>query len=175
MRHPGVPFPRLPLPSAQPSGAGKGESLETFRQWLGEAIPLVGHLGLKRMYWQGDSLVWDLALSPNLNDKGTGFGGSLTAQTTLIGWCWTTLWLRAQLREQDVVVAQASQRFLAPVTGDYRLKCRPRQVDGPEQLQARLASAGKGRLALVQQIYLDDVLCLEAEGDYAVLPAISTG
>ncbi|MEC9484159.1 MAG: YiiD C-terminal domain-containing protein [Halomonas sp.] len=172
MRQPGVPFPRLPLPGVD-SCEGQGEDLETFSRWLTEAIPLVGHLGLKRMYWQGDSLVWDLALSPNLNDKGTGFGGSLAAQTTLIGWCWTTLWLRAHQREQDVVVAQASQRFLAPVDGDYRLECRPRDEDGLERLESRLKTAGKGRLALVHRLYAGDVLCLEAQGEYAVLPAAS--
>jgi thioesterase domain-containing protein len=172
MRHPCVPFPRLPLPEA--NRAGQGEDMEAFQQWLNEAIPLVGHLGLKRMYWQHESLIWELALGPNLNDKGTGFGGSLAAQTTLIGWCWATLWLRAHQREQNVVVAKAGQRFLAPVNGNYRLECRPRDEDGPQQLDARLKSSGKGRLALVQQLFVGDSLCLEAEGDYAVLPATST-
>ena len=170
MRDPGISFPRLPLPDIQ---SGQGENLEAFQHWLGKAIPLVGHLGLKRMYWRHDSLVWELALGPNLNDKGTGFGGSLTAQATLIGWCWTTLWLRAHQREQGVVVAKAGQRFLAPVTSDYRLECRPRDEGGLEQLESRLESSGKGRLTLIQQLYAGDMLCLEAEGDYAVLPADS--
>jgi len=162
----GVAHPRLPLP-----GEGQGDDLGAFQQWLDEAIPLVGHLGLDSMRWQGDTLVWDLKLTPNLNDKGTGFGGSLTAQTTLIGWCWTMLWLRAEGRAQDVVVATASQRFLAPVTSDYRLECRPRDFGSPERLRERLAGRGKGRIALVQSLYVSETLCLEAEGSYAVLPA----
>lgn len=161
----GIPHPRLPLP-----GVGQSDDLAAFQQWLAEAIPLVGHLGLYGMQWQGDALVWKLRIGPNLNDKGTGFGGSLAAQTTLIGWCWATLWLRAHGRLQDVVVARASQRFLAPVTGDYRLECVPRDGDGPDRLDARLKTHGKGRIALIQRLYTDDTLCLEAEGDYAVLP-----
>lgn len=166
MREIGMPHPRLPLPEA-----GQGDDLAAFRRWLGKAIPMVDHLGIGGMRWQGDTLVWDLKLAFNLNDKGTGFGGSLAAQTTLIGWCWTTLWLRACGRAQDVVVANASQRFLAPVSGDYRLECRPRDADGPERLRERLADRGKGRIALVQNLYLGETLCLDAEGDYAVLPA----
>lgn len=168
MRQPGIPHPRLPLP-----GANQSDDLAAFQNWLCDAIPLVGHLGVKVMYWQEDSLVWSLQLTPNLNDKGTGFGGSLAAQTTLIGWCWVTLWLRARQRAQDVVVAKASQRFLAPVTGDYRLVCTPRDTEAPAMLEKRLQETGKGRIALIQRLYVDDVLSLEAEGEYAVLPASS--
>ncbi|SHF03746.1 thioesterase domain-containing protein, putative [Modicisalibacter ilicicola DSM 19980] len=166
VRKAGVPHPRLPLPAA-----GQGDDLAVFQRWLGEAIPLVRQLGLNGMAWQGDALVWNLELEPNLNDKGTGFGGSLTAQATLIGWCWTTLWLRSRGLLQDVVVATASQRFLAPVTADYRLECLPRDAEGPRGLQERLDTKGKGRIVLVQRLYANDTLCLEAEGDYAVLPA----
>nr|WP_298378476.1 YiiD C-terminal domain-containing protein [uncultured Halomonas sp.] len=166
----GVPHPRLPLPAKGSAKRGQGDNLGTFQRWLEEAIPMVGHLGITNMAWQGDVLVWHLELGPNLNDKGTGFGGSLTAQTTLIGWCWTTLWLRAHGRVQDVVVANASQRFIAPVTADYRLECVPKNADGPEQLRERLNAKGKGRIALIQRLYAGDTLCLKAEGDYAVLP-----
>src|SRR5690554_7574798 len=86
----------------------------------------------------GQRLVWQLALAPSLNDKGTGFGGALTAQTTLLGWCWTTLWLRRRGLARDVVVAKATQRFLAPVTGDYRLECEPEEEGGPERLAEQL-------------------------------------
>lgn len=166
-RQPGVPYPRLPFPETQ-------EDLVAFQQWLGEAIPMVGALGIQGMSQsadqEGGSLTWQLALTPNLNDKGTGFGGALTAQTTLQGWCWVTLWLRAQGRAQDVVVAEASQRFLAPVTGDYRIICTPSDSQGPGQLAEKLNARGKGSIALTQQLYCGDTLCLEASGRYAVLP-----
>ncbi|WP_136253830.1 YiiD C-terminal domain-containing protein [Onishia niordana] len=165
MRQAGVPHPRLPLPPA-----GQGDDLNAFRDWLEAAIPLVPQLGITGMHWQDDTLVWSLSLAPNLNDKGTGFGGSLAAQTTMIGWSWVTLWLRSQGREQNVVVAEASQRFKAPVTGDYRILCRPEDPAGPAALAERLTSRGKGRIALLQELYCGDTLCLTARGDYAVLP-----
>ncbi|GGY05546.1 hypothetical protein GCM10007160_36510 [Litchfieldella qijiaojingensis] len=165
MRTVGVPHPRLPLPEA-----GQGDDLAAFQTWLEEAIPLLPHLGLEGMAWQDDTLVWELTLAPNLNDKGTGFGGSLNAQTTLIGWCWVTLWLRARQRQQDVVVAEASQRFLAPVRGDYRLECCPQDRHAAATLAERLDERGKGRITLLQRLYCGKRLCLEACGDYAVLP-----
>ncbi|WP_282041908.1 YiiD C-terminal domain-containing protein [Halomonas alimentaria] len=166
MREVGVPHPRLPLPSP----GGEDDPAE-FLTWLGEAIPMVAHLGIREMRREGDVLHWSLALTPSLNDKGTGFGGALAAQTTLLGWCWTTLWLRRHGLSRDVVVAEATQRFLAPVTGDYRLECLPEVEAGPERLATRLADKGRGRIALVQRLWCGDTLCLEARGDYAVLPA----
>lgn len=165
LRQPGVPHPRLSLPEGQP------EDLAAFQQWLSDAIPMVGALGINEVARQGDALSWELSLKPNLNDKGTGFGGALTAQTTLQGWCWVTLWLRERGLARDVVVAEANQRFLAPVTGDYRLVCTPTEPEGPAQLASKLAASGKGRIALTQQLYCGETLCLEANGSYAVLAA----
>lgn len=187
IRRVGTAHPRPVLPPE-----GGEDDPGAFLDWLGEAIPLVGSLGITCMARDQDSLRWELALTPNLNDKGTGFGGSLAAQTTLLGWCWTTLWLRRRGYNRDVVVAEASQRFLAPVTGDYRLICRPeasgssdvdasgaagqgsagqvgRETGAEAALEQRLAERGKGRIALVQQLWCGDTLCLEARGDYAVL------
>ncbi|MFI0472835.1 YiiD C-terminal domain-containing protein [Halomonas sp. HMF6819] len=162
-REPGTAYPRLPLPEE-----GR-EDLDAFQRWLMEAIPMAAALGLKKMSHNNDHLVWELALKPSLNDKGTGFGGALTAQTTLLGWCWTTLWLRQHGLARDVVIADASQRFLAPVTHDYRLICKPEAPQGPNELASRLETRGKGRITLVQELYCHDVLCLEARGTYAVL------
>nr|WP_300309254.1 YiiD C-terminal domain-containing protein [Halomonas sp.] len=162
MRQVGIPHPRLPLPEAE-------DDLAAFLQWLEEAIPMVSAMGIREMQRDGDALIWELAIEPNLNDKGTGFGGGLTAQTTLLGWCWVTLWLRHQGIQRDVVVAEASQRFLAPVTSDYRLVCKPAEDDAAKRLAEQLDKKGRGRISLVQQLWCGDTLCLEASGDYAVL------
>ncbi|BCB61565.1 MULTISPECIES: YiiD C-terminal domain-containing protein [Halomonadaceae] len=162
-RQPGMPYPRLPLPDGE-------EDLQAFQRWLEAAIPMVEALGITHMSQANGALTWQLALTPNLNDKGTGFGGALTAQTTLQGWCWVTLWLRQQGRAQDVVVAEADQRFLAPVTRDYRLICTPSHPEGPVQLADKLNERGKGSIELTHQLYCGDALCLEAHGRYAVLP-----
>lgn len=163
-RSPGIAHPRLALPQGP-------EDLNAFHAWLKEAIPMVSAMGIQHMAQSSSTLCWALALAPALNDKGTGFGGALSAQTTLQGWCWVTLWLRQQGRAQDVVIADASQRYLAPVTADYRLECAPAEPDGMQRLADRLTEHGKGRIRMAHRLYCGDTLCLEASGDYAVLPA----
>ncbi|WP_331460591.1 YiiD C-terminal domain-containing protein [Halomonas sp. IOP_31] len=164
-REPGTAYPSLALPEP-----GQQDDLLLFQQWLETAIPMAGRFGMQRLYWQDATLLCDVHLAPNLNDKGTGFGGSLMAQSTLLGWCWTTLWLRARGFRRDVVIAEATQRFLAPVTADYRLSCRAAEPEEPTRFAAQLDAHGKGRIKLVQQIHVDDRLCFEAIGDYAARP-----
>lgn len=165
MREIGIHHVPLPLPPERSE-----DDPATFLAWLKDAIPLVEGLGIHEMWREDECLSWTLELSPNLNDKGTGFGGALAAQTTLLGWCWVTLWLRRRGITRDVVVAEARQRFLAPVTGDYRLNCLPVSADSSTELAQRLNERGRGRIRLVQQLWCGDTLCLEAEGSYAVLP-----
>lgn len=164
MREIGTPHPRLPLPTP-----GREDAPDVFLDWLAEAIPMAEHLGIRSMQRDEERLIWELDLGPCLNDKGTGFGGAFAAQIALLGWCWVTLWLRRHSLDRDVVVATASQRFLAPVTGDYRLVCQPESEKGPITLSEQLASRGRGRLELNFQLWCDDTLCLEASGNYAVL------
>ena len=165
-REPGTAYPPLALPEP-----GREDDLLLFQQWLEAAIPMAGRFGMQRLCWQDATLLCDVHLAPNLNDKGTGFGGSLAAQSTLLGWCWTTLWLRARGFRRDVVIVEATQRFMAPVTANYRLSCHAAEAEGPARLAASLAERGRGRIRLVQQVHTGDMLCFEAVGDYAALPA----
>lgn len=162
-RHPGIAHPRQPLPEGP-------EDLVAFQRWLEAAIPMVRAMGIQAMSEEEGALIWRLALSPSLNDKGTGFGGALTAQATLQGWCWVTLLLRQQGWQRDVVVADASQRFMAPVTQDYRMVCVPEAPADVQLLIDKLNTRGKGSITLKQQLMCGNTLCLEASGRYVVLP-----
>lgn len=164
LRTPGMAYPPLALP------AGKEDDLTVFQEWLHKAIPLAGSLGITGMHWQDERLVWALALVPGLNDKGTGFGGALTAQATLAGWCWLTLWLRRRGLARSVVVAEASQRFLAPVIDDYRLACGPAEDEAIAQFADLLDVRGKSHITLTQTVTCGTTRCLEACGRYVVLP-----
>lgn len=165
-RTPGIAYPPLPLPET-----GRDDDMAAFQAWLQQAIPLAGELGITQMRREGGCLKWTLALAPSLNDKGTGFGGALAAQTTLAGWCWLTLWLRRRGLARSVVVAEASQRFVAPVAADYRLACSPTDNAAGAALAESLRTRGKGRITLRQTVYSGETRCLEASGRYVVLPA----
>lgn len=59
-----------------------------------------------------------MPLAPNINDKQTGFGGSIAALATTAGWAMITLLLRQLPEPYHVLVAESHIRYLAPATGD---------------------------------------------------------
>ncbi|MBO9715813.1 MAG: YiiD C-terminal domain-containing protein [Pseudoxanthomonas sp.] len=59
-------------------------------------------------------------LAPNVNDKGSAFGGSLVSLMTLAGWGLATLRLAEAGLEADVYVADSQVRYLAPLEADLR-------------------------------------------------------
>ena len=67
-----------------------------FLQWLKESIPLAAAMQIEALQFDGQQLEMRVPLAANVNDKGTGFGGSIAALATLAGWSLTTLYLRRQ-------------------------------------------------------------------------------
>lgn len=98
--------------------------LDEFSRQARSAIPLLQSMGLRFTEFSDHRLRLEMPLAPNINDKQTGFGGSISALATAAGWALVTLWLR-QLdalhdwaRHCDVMVVESHIRYLAPATED---------------------------------------------------------
>lgn len=145
------------------------QNSEGFLEWLKTQIPLLNHMGLGQLTYDGKQLVLPAELAPNVNDKGTGFGGSLATLATISGWCLTTLLLKEQALDCDVMIRDCEMRYLAPVTGDFHA-----QVDTPSALEldsflSRLKEKGRARLALDVFIIQDGVTALSMKGNYVAV------
>src|SRR5690554_8206547 len=116
-----------------------------FLSWLKTQIPLLEHLGIDCLSWDGTSLAIPTPLAPNVNDKGTGFGGSQAAIATVAGWCLTTLLLKEQGLEADVVIADSHLQYLRPVTADFSTRVSLPDAAAGDELLLRLPQAGKGK------------------------------
>ena len=66
----------------------------------------------------GDRLRLAAPLAPNVNDKGSAFGGSLVSLMTLAGWGLATLRLAEAGLKAEVYVADSQVRYLAPLEAD---------------------------------------------------------
>jgi thioesterase domain-containing protein len=145
------------------------QNSEEFLEWLKTQIPLLNHMGLGQLTYDGKQLVLPAELAPNINDKGTGFGGSLATLATISGWCLTTLLLKEQALDCDVMIRDCEMRYLAPVTGDFHA-----QVDVPstheiDSFLSRLKDKGRARLALEVFIIQGDVKALSMKGNYVAV------
>jgi thioesterase domain-containing protein len=141
---------------------------QAFLSWLHQAIPLTAAMQIDEIDYTGNQLQLSAPLEPNLNDKGTGFAGSIASIATLSGWCLLTLWLRERGIDADVMIAKSEQRYLAPVTD--RLKAVATLPDDAvvEQFWQRFQEKQRARLPISVALG-DEQIVFELQGDYAAV------
>lgn len=145
------------------------QDTQAFLSWLKTQIPLLNHMGLGELTFEQDALTLHAALAPNINDKGTGFGGSLATLATITGWSWVTLLLRRQDLACDVVIRDSSLTYLAPITGDFYATARVADGADIDAFLARLAEKGRARLALQVEVCQEGQVALTMQGNYVAL------
>nr|WP_256368526.1 YiiD C-terminal domain-containing protein [Marinobacterium sp. xm-a-152] len=141
---------------------------QAFLSWLHQAIPLTAAMQIDEIDYTGNQLQLSAPLEPNLNDKGTGFAGSIASIATLSGWCLLTLWLRERGIDADVMIAKSEQRYLAPVTD--RLKAVATLPDDAvvEQFWQRFQEKLRARLPISVAVGNEQTV-FELQGDYAAI------
>ena len=84
-----------------------------------DTIPLVRALGLKVAQSKDGIVVFNAELTPNINDKGCAFGGSLASLLTLA--CWSVLRVHtwAQNMPSDIFVHTSRLVYIAPIWADF--------------------------------------------------------
>lgn len=142
---------------------------DEFLSWLRTQIPLINHMGFKPLQYDGRSLVMAAELAPNVNDKGTGFGGSLATVATLCGWSMVTLYRREQGFDNDVVIRDSRLEYLAPVTGDFAAHVALPDQQTLAAFDARMAEKGRARLDLTIEIRQGDKVAMKLAGSYVAM------
>ncbi|WP_372795369.1 YiiD C-terminal domain-containing protein [Pontiella sp.] len=90
-------------------------------------------------------------LEKNLNDKGTGFAGSLSSILTLAGWALITRELKEADLSADVMVVKSETEFSAPVSGDFTATCETTEAEIARVFQ-ELETRGRSRMELCSEI-----------------------
>jgi thioesterase domain-containing protein len=145
------------------------EAAGRLNRRLREQIPLTRHMDLRITRVDEGGLRLDAPLAPNVNDKGTGFAGSLATLATLAGWALATL-----LAEQatgtpcEAAVFESELRYVRPVRGDFHAVCAM-----PSQAQRRafadaLRERGRAKLELTAVVAQDGEDRVTYRGRYAV-------
>lgn len=145
------------------------QTADNFLSWLRTQIPLINHMGFQPLQYDGRSLVMSAALAPNINDKGTGFGGSLATVATLCGWSMVTLYRREQGFDNDVVIHTSELEYLRPVTGDFAAHVQLPDAETLQTFDARMAERGKARLDLVIEVRQGDKVAMRLNGSYVAM------
>ncbi|WP_299728885.1 YiiD C-terminal domain-containing protein [uncultured Endozoicomonas sp.] len=145
------------------------ESLFTpeLTRWIKDNIPLLNNMDVSFDQFQDGELTISCPLEPNINDKGTAFGGSIAALATICGWLYTTLYARTIVKECAAVIADSQMTYHAPGTDRIIAKC---QAQVPETFYERLGEQRKAKLELTITLLSDEIHIATYKGLYVAIP-----
>jgi len=131
-----------------------------------EKIPITKAMLAKVRSFDGNTLVVEAALSPNINLHGTAFAGSLYTVCALTGWSMLHLQTRLHACEGSIVLASGHIDYHKPVKEDLVATC----VFGAQDAAfEKLRATGKARFPLTATIPSAGVDAAVFKGEYALL------
>jgi thioesterase domain-containing protein len=141
--------------------------LESLRAYLTARIAPARALGVR--VEAVDPVTISAPLVSNLNDKGTGFAGSLFSVAALAGWALVMRWCAAESLEAEVVLQSSTARFLAPARADFRALAHEPPAAQRDKLHRMLTRSGRGRAEVAVDVKCHEALVMSFSGVYAVI------
>lgn len=155
---------------------GFAASAETLLAWQEELqqtwqrrIPLSRSMQLRIHQLSAWELETSLPLAPNVNVHDTVFAGSIYSAATLTGWGVVWALLKDAGIAGDIVLADASIRYLKPVQATAMARCK-RPLQAPDF--SALKVGGKVRVPLLVECWCEGQLSAEFKGQYVIITPI---
>ncbi len=134
-------------------------------------IPLLNAMQLSFVRYENLTLTMEAPLAPNINNKGTAFGGSIASICLFGGWAVSTLaFVDQDIHNTEIVVYKNEMTFERPARGLLTVDARIEPADFSACL-ARLKSADdpeRVRLDIHVDLFHDEVRCASMQGLYVV-------
>lgn len=132
------------------------------------AIPLARAMQVRITGFEGVRVMLEAPLAPNINDKGTGFAGSLATLVTLSGWCLATLVGEAGGETCEAAVYHSELDFVRPVRETLRAQAWVEDPAVLAKIESRLARGMRARLPVRARLGPEDNPAVLFRGDYAL-------
>ena len=145
-------------------------SLAELRQaenFLHEKIPLTRAMGVRVPQQNDAGFTLEAPVALNYNHLHTAFGGSISAVATLAGYGF--LWLELRDRDAEVVVAQSSIRYRAPIREVIRATCAAPDPRTLANFHSDFDSRRKARIHLHVRVEENELLAAEFAGVFVAL------
>jgi len=142
--------------------------LSELNDYLNRHVPLFRAMQAQIQRCDPEGLALTAPLAPNVNDKGTAFGGSMAAIAALIGWTMTTLTLREHGESAEIVIIDSHLKFLRPVREGIVAECVLPEPAAVEQFIHRYRERGKARWTVEVIIRADGEPAMTFKGQYGV-------
>ena len=140
--------------------------IEQLQNYLYQAIPLTKAMQLEVTTYQQDYLSLSAPLAANVNHKGTVFGGSLNAVTTLCGWSLLAMKLNTLNVKAKIIIQKSQTEYRLPVTDDFTAHCEMHDAVAFNRFIKLLKKRGRARINLNVYIYTAERIAVAFIGTY---------
>ena len=142
--------------------------LHTFEAECRADIPLLDAMQLAFTAYDDLSLWMEAPLAPNINNKGTAFGGSIASICLFGGWAVSTLgFVDAGIQNTEIVVYTSEMTFERPARGLLRVRAFVRPEDFESCLsQLREQPGQRIRFDVHVELFHDEARCATMRGVY---------
>ena len=144
--------------------------LKRFEAECQQDIPLLTAMHLSFVSFKDLTLTMEAPLAPNINNKGTAFGGSIASICLFGGWAVSTLaFMDNDIYNTEIVVYKNEMTFEQPARGHLMVNAFIKPDDF-EACLSRLKAKDPGRIRLDIHVELfhDDQRCATMQGLYVV-------
>ncbi len=143
--------------------------LKKLKNKIHSEIPLTAFMNIDIKTCDDKHLLTTAPLSMNINDKGTGFAGSLSTITTISGWglCWL-LTQEMGFENTSIVILKSDIKFTKPVTRDINCLTQIPSSQDISTLKNKLLNKGSGSIFIKSSISEDKNTCVSFEGVYVI-------
>jgi len=139
---------------------------EEFEKFLHHKIPITEAMDVKVEEFGPSRVRLSARLEPNVNDKGTAFGGSISSLMTLCGWSTMFSFMAQHEPQAQIVVSKSSMRYIAPIKGDFAAECKIEENGSAEEFLKTFRERKKARLSLKVRCFSGGELAADYEGQY---------
>ncbi len=140
-----------------------------LQSYLYEHIPLLRAMKLSVIALDEEEAVVEAPLDPNLNQHGTGFGGSASVIAILAAWCLLQNRLRVLGIHNPLVIRRTAMEYERPITDNFLARASLEQDFDPVALKAVLARDGKVTIPVLSQLECQSKIVARFRGEFVAL------
>ena len=137
-----------------------------LEDFLHRHIPLSKAMGVSVASVDEDTVVLRAPLAPNINHRGTVFGGSVSAVAMLAGWSLLHTRLAAAGLRPRLVIRRNTMEYEAPITGDFVARASILRNDEWQRFIATLERKGRARIAVSAALEHGDQVVATFAGEF---------
>ena len=134
-------------------------------------IPLSRTMGVAVLAAGDDGVILQAAFEPNINHRGTVFGGSASALAILASWALLHVRLESEGLADRLVIQRNSMEYRRPILGSFSARSSLVHRESWSRFTGALESRGKARVSVAAVLEYAGEVAGEFTGEFVALRA----